>query len=80
MNGRFKQTVRAAALTLASLTAVLAGGGCAAPAKVITAITNNNDQIKFLYSQGTSQGIIKCTVGPAGALSQCREMAVVLAE
>ena len=76
MNGTLKQTVRAAAVILA----VLAGGGCAAPAKVITAITNNNDQIKFLYVQGNSQGIIKCTVGAAGALSQCREMAVVLAE
>ena len=78
MNGRFKQTVRATAVTLA-LT-LLGAGGCAAPAKVITAITNNNEQIKFLYVQGNSQGIIKCTVGAAGALSQCREMAVVLAE
>lgn len=76
MNGRFKQTVRAAAVILA----VLAAGGCAAPAKVITAITNTNDQIKFLYVQGNSQGIIKCAVGAAGALSQCREMTVVLAE
>lgn len=80
MNGRFKQTVRAAAVTLALALGPLGASGCAAPAKVITAITNNNDQIKFLYVQGNSQGIIKCTVGAAGALSQCREMAVVLAE
>jgi hypothetical protein len=78
MNGRFKQTMRAAAVTLAMLAA--SATGCAAPAKVIKAITNNNDQIKFLYVQGNSQGIIKCTVGAAGALSQCREMAVVLAD
>lgn len=76
MNRRFRQTLCAAAVTLAALTA----GGCAAPAKVITAITHNNQQIKFLYVQGTSQGIIKCSIGAEGALSQCREMAVVLAE
>lgn len=76
MKGTLRQTVCVAAVALAALTA----GGCAAPAKVITAITSNNDQIKFLYVQGAGQGIIKCAIGPAGALSQCREMAVVLAE
>jgi hypothetical protein len=76
MNRRLRQAMCAAAVTIAALTV----GGCAAPAKVITAITNNTDQIKFLYVQGNSQGIIKCSVGPAGALSQCREMAVVLAD
>lgn len=80
MKCRFKQMVRTAAMALAVLAAFAGAGGCAAPAKVITAITNNNDQIKFLYSQGNTQGIIKCTVGAAGALSGCREMAVVLAE
>ena len=59
---------------------LLALGGCKAPAKVITAITNNNDQIKFLYVQGGSQGIIKCGVATDGALSKCRDMAVVLEE
>ena len=60
--------------------ALLALGGCAAQAKVITAITSNNDQIKFLYVQGGSQGIIKCGVATDGALSKCRDMAVVLEE
>ena len=60
--------------------ALLALGGCGAQAKVITAITNNNDQIKFLYVQGGSQGIIKCGVAADGALSKCRDMAVVLEE
>lgn len=60
--------------------ALLALGGCAAPAKVITSITNNNDQIKFLYVQGSAQGIIKCGVAADGALSKCRDMAVVLEE
>jgi hypothetical protein len=80
MTGRLRRTSRAAAVGLAVTLAALAAGGCAAPAKVIKAITSNTDQIKFLYEQGNSQGIIKCTVGAAGALSQCREMAVVLAE
>jgi hypothetical protein len=74
MNWMLKTTMGAA------LAGALAVSGCAAPAKVITAITSNTDQIKFLYVQGTGQGIIKCAIGPAGALSQCREMAVVLAE
>ncbi|APR78362.1 Hypothetical protein A7982_03709 [Minicystis rosea] len=56
----------------------LLAGGCAPPAKFVTAITNSHDQIKFLYVQGPSQGIVKCAVGPGGALTQCREMAVSL--
>ncbi|MFT3765718.1 MAG: hypothetical protein QM820_09405 [Minicystis sp.] len=58
----------------------IAAGGCAPPAKVVTAITNSREQVKFLYVQGESQGIVKCAVGPSGALSQCREMAVALEE
>ena len=46
----------------------LAAAGCAPQAKVVTAITNSTDQVKFLYVQGASQGIIRCTVGPGGAL------------
>jgi hypothetical protein len=69
-----RMTIQAAMLT------GLAVSGCAAPAKVITGITSNNDQIKFLYVQGSSQGIIKCAVGPAGALSKCREMTLTLEE
>lgn len=64
----------------AALLLALGAGGCVTPAKYITAITNANDQIKFLYVQGSRQGIIKCIVGQAGALSQCREMAVVLSD
>lgn len=68
--------------TLAKLTVaaafLMSMGGCAPRAKVIRAITHNTDQIKFLYTQGSGQGIIKCRVAADGALSQCREMAVVL--
>jgi hypothetical protein len=74
MNWIFNKTVGAALLL------ALTCSGCTAHAKWITAITSSNDQIKFLYVQGNSQGIIKCAIGPAGALSQCREMAVVLAD
>jgi hypothetical protein len=54
--------------------------GCAPQAKIITAITSSNDQIKFLYVQGGGQGIVKCAVAPDGALGKCRDMAVVLEE
>jgi len=64
----------------AALLSVLALSGCAAHAKVITAITTSREQIKFLYVQGSGQGIIKCVIGPAGALSGCHEMAVILGE
>ena len=64
----------------AAILAALVVSGCAAPAKFITAITSSNDQIKFLYVQGGGQGIIKCAIGPAGALTQCREMAVILGD
>lgn len=66
--------------TAMSVALLLTVSGCVTPAKWITAITTRNDQIKFLYVQGKSQGIIKCMVGPAGALSQCREMTVVLGD
>lgn len=57
---------------------ILALAGCAAPAKSITAITGSQAQLKFLYVQGDKQGIIKCAIGPEGALSNCREMSVIL--
>ena len=60
---------------VAGLAAVL--GGCASP-RVVTAITSSRDQIKFLYVEGSDQGVIKCSVGADGALSQCRRIAVSL--
>ena len=63
-----------------ALLLALTVSGCVTPAKYITAITSSNDQIKFLYVQGSSQGIIKCAIGPAGALTSCRPMAVVLGD
>ena len=51
-------------------------GGCASSARVVTAITSSRDQIKFLYVEGTDQGVIKCKVASDGAIGQCRQMAV----
>jgi hypothetical protein len=68
------------ALALSAILATLTTGGCAASAKVITSITSSNSQIKFLYRQGGGQGIIKCEVASGGALTNCREMAIVLDE
>jgi len=50
--------------------------GCTPPAKIVTHISSARDQIKFLYQQGAAQGVVKCQVGPDGALAQCRNMAI----
>lgn len=52
-------------------------GGCASP-RVVTAVTSSRDQIKFLYVEGSDQGVIKCNVAGDGALAGCRRMAVSL--
>lgn len=54
--------------------------GCAPPAKVVTKISSARDQIKLLYVQGDTQGVLKCQVGADGALSRCRDMAIQLDE
>ena len=56
--------------------ALSAMGGCASNARVVTAITSSRDQVKFLYVEGSDQGVIKCKVGADGSLGQCRQMAV----
>jgi hypothetical protein len=56
--------------------ALAALGGCAASPRVVTAITSSRDQVKFLYVEGSDQGVIKCKVGGDGSLGQCRQMAV----
>jgi hypothetical protein len=50
--------------------------GCASSPRVVTAITSSRDQMKFLYFEGSDQGVIKCKVASDGALSDCRQMAV----
>ncbi len=52
---------------------------CARP-RVVTGITHSRDQIKFLYFEGSEQGVIQCRVLPGGALAQCHPMAVALEE
>lgn len=56
--------------------AMAAVSGCASSPRVVTAITSSRDQIKFLYIEGSDQGVIKCKVGGDGALGQCHPMAV----
>ncbi|HVJ88544.1 MAG TPA: hypothetical protein VM580_01995 [Labilithrix sp.] len=77
MNSRGCARTLSCAALVAGLAAVL--GGCAHP-RVVTAITSSRDQIKFLYVEGSDQGVIKCSVGADGALSQCRNIAVSLEE
>jgi hypothetical protein len=53
------------------------GMGCT-HARTVQAITMSRDQIKFLYSEGGTQGILKCQVAPDGSLSGCRQMTLAL--
>jgi hypothetical protein len=55
------------------------GTGCGAP-RVVRGITSRGNEIKFLYQQGSETGVIKCHMGPDGALSQCKPMNVQLEE
>ena len=65
------------AILWALVVCLLALSGCAKP-RVVTGITHSRDQIKFLYFEGSQQGIIQCRVNPGGALSQCHSLAVAL--
>lgn len=55
----------------------LSSAACAAP-RVISGITSSRDQIKFLYQEGGSQGVLKCKVAPDASLSECRQVAVII--
>ncbi len=55
----------------------LSSAACASP-RVISGITSSRDQIKFLYQEGSSQGVLKCKVAPDASLSECRQMAVTI--
>ncbi len=65
-------------MPIAVALSLLALVGCARAPRVVTAITYSRDQIKFLYNEGGSQGILKCKVNPGGALSECRPIGVKL--
>ena len=51
--------------------------GCAAP-RVISGITSSRDQIKFLYQEGSSQGVLKCKIAADASLSECHQMVVTI--
>ncbi len=72
MHGQARAAGRAALIVFG----LLALGGCASSPRVVTAITSSRDQIKFLYVEGTDQGVIKCKVAGDGALGECQRMAV----
>lgn len=55
----------------------LSSAACASP-RVISGITSSRDQIKFLYQEGSSQGVLKCKVAPDAALTDCHQMAVII--
>lgn len=75
MNGQWRVGLASrAALVAIAVTAV---AGCGGSPRVVTAVTSSRDQIKFLYFEGSDQGVIKCKVAGDGALSACRRMAVV---
>jgi hypothetical protein len=64
---------------VAGLGFCLALAGCAKP-RVVTGVTHSRDQIKFLYFEGSEQGVIQCKINPGGALTDCHPMAVVVEE
>jgi hypothetical protein len=59
------------------LAMALAAVGCGSP-RVVRGITSRADQVKFLYIEGSTTGVIKCQVAPDGTLSNCRPMTVAL--
>jgi len=50
--------------------------GCAQ--KFIVSTTGNANQTKFLYNKAGKSGVIKCDSDASGALSNCREMEIVV--
>jgi hypothetical protein len=51
--------------------------GCAAP-RLCRGVTSRGDEVKFLYYEGGNTGVIKCKMGPDGALADCHPMTVEL--
>ncbi len=63
-----------------ALLALMALSGCSTP-KYVTGSTANIEHIKLMYYQRSAfsakQGVVKCDVDAAGALSNCREMKII---
>ncbi|MBI5526274.1 MAG: hypothetical protein HY897_08060 [Deltaproteobacteria bacterium] len=64
-------------LLLVPLLALVMCLGCAGP-RFVTQSTGTKDQMKFLFTDGDEQGVLKCAAGPDGKLTNCREMPVKL--
>ena len=57
--------------------------GCAPTGpKMVGLMAGAGDQIKLIYSQATpdglKQGVVRCEMGADGALSNCKEIEIVL--
>jgi len=70
-------------LVVVALLFVMGAYGCAGP-RFIQGSTGSKGQMKFIYvgsgNEKGKQGVIKCDSDAKGALSNCREIAVQLAE
>lgn len=69
--------MKASSLFLLGLAATFFVAGCGS-ARVCRGITSRGDEVKFLYYQGGATGVVKCRLGPDGALTGCHPMKVVL--
>ena len=65
----------ATTLVLVALAAL--SGACSSP-RLVRGITSRNDELKFLYYEGGTTGVIKCKLAADGALSECRPMQIAL--
>jgi hypothetical protein len=55
----------------------MASVGCSSP-RLVRGITSRANEVKFLYYEGGDTGVIKCRLGPDGAMSDCHPMSVTL--
>ncbi|HWV39473.1 MAG TPA: hypothetical protein VN033_13470 [Vulgatibacter sp.] len=62
---------------LAYVALIALATGCAGP-RYVAASTGSKGQVKFLWTDGSDQGVVKCEVADNGDLNQCRNMNLVL--
>jgi hypothetical protein len=53
--------------------------GCAAP-KIVTGITSRPGQMKFLYQQSNTQGLVQCSTADNGDIKECTNKPIVFKE
>ena len=62
---------------MAFLAVIALATGCAGP-RYVAASTGSKGQVKFLWTDGGDQGVVKCSVAKDGDLNQCRQMNLVM--